>query len=74
MEEFKWDAHELNEEFKFQGSDLAGHRHKVAEFQGMTDDIEECVTWAINSVRNDMDFEDRVYGHGTGAELSNDLV
>lgn len=67
MSTFKWPEHDIVEEFKFQDDKVTPNMAKILKFQRFTDDMSECVEWAINSIRNDQEQRTRRISHETGA-------
>jgi len=64
-DDLKWATQSLRELFKAHGVEF--NPEKVLSFQEYTDDMDECVLWAIHSIRNDQAQEAREAAHGTGA-------
>lgn len=64
-DDLKWATQSLREQFKAHGVEY--NPEKVLAFQDYTDDMDECVDWAVSSFRNDQAQEARELGHGTGA-------
>lgn len=64
---YKWSTKDIREEFKYQDDSVEPNMSKVLQFQRHTDDLEECVEWAINSIYNDQEQRARRSQHGTGA-------
>jgi hypothetical protein len=70
MSTFKWPAHDIVEEFKFQDDRATPNMAKVRQFQRHTEHMPECVEWVLNSIRNDQEQSARRLAHGTGATLN----
>jgi hypothetical protein len=64
---FKWPKHAILREFQYQDDHVRPNLAKVRQFQQHTDSLEECVEWAINSIKNDQEQKRRCLDHGTGA-------
>lgn len=67
MNQLKWAEKDVVEEYKYQDETIPVNLAKIRQFQRHTDDLEECVMWAINSHHNDADERHRRLSHGTGA-------
>jgi len=63
----KWTEREIVREWQFQDDHLPVNLNKIRKFQRHTEDLPECVQWAIASCRNDREEARRRLGHGTGA-------
>jgi hypothetical protein len=63
----KWSEKAIRREFEQQDERVRVNLGKVHRFQRHTDSLEECVEWAINSIKNDLAQERRCTDHGTGA-------
>ena len=63
----KWSEKAIIREFAEQDERIKPNLAKIRKFQRHTDSLEECVTWAINSIRNDREQRRRALEHGTGA-------
>ena len=64
----KWSEKAIRLEFEAQDETIKPNLAKIRKFQKHTDSLEECVTWALNSIRNDREQRRRAVDHGTGAE------
>lgn len=63
----KWTEKAIRLEFEAQDDSIKPNLNKIKKFQRHTDSLEECVTWAINSIYNDREQRRRSLDHGTGA-------
>lgn len=63
--DYKWPERAISAEFETQRErpDFG----KVRRYQKFTDDLEECVRYCVNSIRNDREQELRRKSHHTGA-------
>lgn len=63
----KWTEKAIRLEFEAQDDSIKPNLAKIRKFQKHTDSLEQCVEWAINSIRNDREQRRRELDHGTGA-------
>lgn len=63
----KWTEKAIRLEFEAQDDSIKPNLNKIRKFQKHTDSLEQCVEWAINSIRNDREQRRRELDHGTGA-------
>ena len=63
----KWTEKAIRLEFEAQDETIKPNLAKIRRFQKHTDSLEQCVEWAINSIRNDREQRKRALEHETGA-------
>lgn len=62
---YKWAAKDIEAAFEYRR--CRPNLSKVRKYQKFTDDLDECIEWCVNSIKNDREQKLRATSHYTGA-------